>query len=132
MCCRNWLDCLRYSGRAETRKTRILIDAKDLINVVEHGTPVSAGDFDFFLRDNNASLALTHTNVCEFVAPISKSRDFLSIRPFLQRIEALPVCYLREPSVPAVEITAALDGFTKGVSPSQLTHTYPAGITRFI
>ena len=125
MCCRNWLDCLRYSGRAETRKTRILIDAKDLINVVEHGTPVSAGDFDFFLRDNNASLALTHTNVSEFVAPISKSRDFLSIRPFLQRIEALPVCYLREPSVPAVEITAALDGFTKGCEPQPINPYVP-------
>jgi hypothetical protein len=104
---------------------RILIDAKDLINVVEHGTPVSASDFDSFLRKHNVSLALTHTNVCEFVAPISKSWDFLSIRPFLQQIEALPVCYLREPSIPAEEILAALDGFIKGREPTAIDPYVP-------
>jgi hypothetical protein len=113
----NALSCFSPRKQADGRNMRILIDAKDLINVVEQGKPVSVGGFDTFLRKKNASLALTWTNVSEFVAPISRSGDFLSIRPLLQRIESLPVCYLRETSILPEEILAALDGFAKGQEP---------------
>lgn len=105
--------------------TRILIDAKDLINIVEHGTAISADDFESFLEAHNAAVILTHTNVCEFVAPISRSGDFLSIRPFLQRIEKFPVCYLREPTIPAEEIVAALEGFVKKCEPQPINPYVP-------
>lgn len=105
--------------------TRILIDAKDLINIVEHGIPISSDEFDSFLKTHNAALILTHTNICEFVAPISMGRDFLSVRPLLQRIEAFPVRYLREPSIPAEEILAALEGFNKEREPQAINPYVP-------
>ena len=95
----------------------ILLDAKDLIDIVEHAKPIDLATFEGYLRSHNSSLVLTFTNVREFVAPIAGSGDFLSIRPFLQAIEKLPVAYIREAPIPAQEIIAALEAFVKGGEP---------------
>lgn len=99
---------------------RILLDSKDLINVIEHGKPIDYAAFDAYLRSHNATLVLTFTNIREFVAPISENRDFPSIRPYLRQIEKLPVCYLREAPIGAEEIIAAKEAFVKGGEPKRI------------
>jgi hypothetical protein len=77
---------------------RLLLDAKDLINLVVHRTPVSLVDFSNWLNQRSAKLVLTAMNVSELVAPLKEGGDFLEIRVLLQAMERSPVCYLREKS----------------------------------
>lgn len=97
---------------------RILLDTKDLINVVEKNTPVSLSELGEFLVRKNAKLALTYINIREFVSPASRGGDFLPVRRQLQMIEALPICYLREAPVVAQEILASIEAFSRNVEPS--------------
>lgn len=93
---------------------RILLDAKDLINVVEHGIPIPLAEFAHYLQDHNARLALSYMNISEFVAPLTSSGDFLKMRSLLQEIERLPVCYIREAPILIEELRSALKSFEAG------------------
>jgi hypothetical protein len=93
---------------------RILLDAKDLIDLVEHGSPVGLNDLISWLNQQNARLVLTATNVCELVAPLKVRGDFLEIRRWLQELEDAPVCYLREGYIILQELQAATDAFRDG------------------
>ena len=99
---------------------RILLDAKDLIDVIEHGKPIPAHGLDKYLRGRNAELVLSFTNVRELVAPLTESNDFLSMRDLLRPIEALPVCYIREAPIPIEELRAALKAFCGGREPQPI------------
>jgi len=99
---------------------RILLDAKDVINLVEHSDPISLPEFDAYLRRHNAELALTFTVIREFVGPIAIKGNFLEIRPSLQAIEGLPLAYLREGPIFAEEIKAALQAFRTGAEPARI------------
>lgn len=90
---------------------RVLLDAKGLIDVVEHGRPLSLRDFELCLRSCGHQLVLTSTNVREFVSPLMHDRDSLKMRQLLQSIEALPVCYLREGKILHEELIAAQSAF---------------------
>ena len=86
---------------------RFLLDAKDLIDAVEHNHPIALTDLDQYLRTRGHQLVLTSTNVREFVAPLMTDNDFLKMRGLLQDLEALPVCYLREATILHEELAAA-------------------------
>jgi hypothetical protein len=93
--------------RSYNTLVRFLLDAKDLIDAVEHNHPLALTDFDQYLRTRGHQLVLTSTNVREFVAPLMTDNDFLKMRGLLQSLEALPVCYLREATILHEELTAA-------------------------
>ena len=86
---------------------RFLLDAKDLIDAVEHNRPIPLTDFDQYLRTRGHELVLTSTNVREFVAPLFTDGDCLKMRKLLQDLEALPVCYLREATILHEELAVA-------------------------
>jgi hypothetical protein len=90
---------------------RILLDAKDLIELVEHDQPITLSQFSKYLHKHKAYLVLSFANVSEFVAPLARGADFLTMRGHLQRLEGLPVHYIREPPIPIEEIRAALSAF---------------------
>lgn len=90
---------------------RFLLDAKDLIDAVEHNRPIALTDFDQYLRTGGHELVLTSTNIREFVAPLFTDGDFLKMRKLLQNLEALPVCYLREATILHEELAAAWRAF---------------------
>jgi hypothetical protein len=92
-------------------RMRILLDAKDLINLVEHNTPVPLAEFVNWLKERNARLVLTAMNVGELVTPLKRGRDFLGIRVLLQAIERSPVSYLRETYIILQELQSALQAF---------------------
>jgi hypothetical protein len=98
---------------------RILLDAKDLINVVEFGRPVEIATFDSRLRRNSAAVALSFTNVSDFVGPVfSAGSDWLNMRALLQKIETLPVVYIREGLIVRDELSLALNAYMAGHEPS--------------
>ena len=101
---------------------RFLLDAKDLIDVAEHGRPMALSDFHNYLRSSGHEIVLTSTNVREFAAPLATDGDFLKMRGLLQSLEALPVCYMRESTILDEELRAAwraFDSSTKyeGINP---------------
>jgi hypothetical protein len=93
---------------------RILLDSKDLIDVVEHNRPVTVDDFRVYLRDHGSSLVLTFNNFRELVAPLSRGIDSLHMRDVLQKLETLPVCYLGEMAVLSEETKSAIRAFNSG------------------
>jgi hypothetical protein len=86
---------------------RVLLDSKDLIDVVEHGRPISNVDFAEYLQSRNHQVVLSFTSVREFSGPLLVNGDFLHLRWLLQQIERLPICYIREGRIEHQEITTA-------------------------
>jgi hypothetical protein len=92
---------------------RILLDSRDLINFVEHGRPIAAGEFAKYLRSGNHEIVLSFTNIRELSGPLAAGVPFLEIRPLLQSLEAMPHAYLQEVTIVGREIQAAVDAFNK-------------------
>lgn len=93
---------------------RILLDSRDLINVVERGRPITALDFDTYLRAGNHQIVLTFTNVRELASPLAGGVEFLQIRPLLQALEQMPHTYLKEAMILAAEIQSAVNALNGG------------------
>jgi hypothetical protein len=93
---------------------RILLDSRDLINLVEHGQPVPVRDFDAYLRGGRHEIVLCYSNVRELVSPLATGAEFLQIRPFLQSLEQMPHMYIKEVTIVALEIQSAVNAFNAG------------------
>ncbi len=57
---------------------------------------------------------LSYTNVRELAAPIATRQDILGTRALLNRLECLPVCYIREGYILRDELKAAVAAFENG------------------
>ncbi len=99
---------------------RIFLDAKDLIDVVEHDRPMSVIEFDTFVRDRGATLVLGNAPILQFVAPLVRDKDFPRMRSLLQQLETLPVEYLADGRIPQVEIEAAITAYRENREPERL------------
>lgn len=110
------VECRAHTGGRATRpiEMRILLDSRDLINLVEHGRPTTAHDFDVYLRARNHQIVLSFTNVRELAGPLAAGADFLRVRPLLQSLEQMPHTYLREVTIMAAEIQSAIHAFDAG------------------
>jgi hypothetical protein len=93
---------------------RILLDSRDLINVVEHERPINARDLDSYLRAGGHQIVLSFTNVRELAGPLASGAEFLRVRPFLQSLALMPHTYLKEVAIVAMEIQSAVDAFNGG------------------
>ena len=93
---------------------RILLDSRDLINLLEHSRPIGVQEFERHLRAGNHCVVLTFTNVRELAGPLAMGVEFMQIRPLLQSLEGLPHVYLKEATVVAIEIQCAVDAFNGG------------------
>jgi hypothetical protein len=56
---------------------RILLDAKDLIKVVEHSKPVKLSEFDGWLRTRDAELVYSLVNIRGLAAALDLGSSFL-------------------------------------------------------
>ena len=93
---------------------RLLLDSRDLINLVEHGRPTTMQQFDAYLRRFNHEIVLTFTNVRELASPLASGVAFLQVRPLLQALEQVPHTCLKEATIVAIEISAAVQAFNNG------------------
>ncbi len=96
---------------------RILLDAKDLIDVVQYGRPVTVETFGTWLREKRATTVLSFTNINDFVGPTFENNTFLEMRILLQRIETLPLSYIREGTIIENELRAAAAAYRDGSEP---------------
>ena len=98
---------------------RILLDAKDLINIVELRRPMSTAEFARWMEQRGAVLVLSLTSVSDFVGPVfSRRGDWLQMRSWLQTLESLPVVYIREGSIIRDELSEALRAYQVPQEPS--------------
>lgn len=93
---------------------RILLDAKDLINTVEHDKDVTFTELEQYIQNGNHSIALTSTNILEFSASLADTGDFLQMRSLLQKVERLPLSYVKEWTIPYEELLSAKRAFDSG------------------
>jgi hypothetical protein len=90
---------------------RILLDSRDLINLVEHDRPIAAQDFDAYLRQGGHQIVLSFTNVRELSSPLAMGAEFMRIRPMLQCLERMPHSCMKEVTIVATEIQSAVNAF---------------------
>ncbi len=91
---------------------KILLDSKDLIDVIEHDRPIRLEEFRAYLNDHRCSLALAFNNVRELAA---QGIDSLHVRSLLQKLETLPVSYLAEMLIPSEEVKEAVRAFNSAI-----------------
>ncbi|MGA3326778.1 MAG: hypothetical protein ABSF45_20120 [Terriglobia bacterium] len=93
---------------------RILLDSRDLINLAEHDRPITTQQFDAYLRARDYETVLSFTNVRELASPLASGVEFMEVRPHLLSLERLPNTYLKETTIVAIEIQAAVEAFNSG------------------
>lgn len=94
---------------------RILLDSRDLINLVEHARPLPLQESTNYIQTGDHQLVLTFTNVRELSAPLADGIDFMRVRPLLQSLERMPCTYMREVTIVASEIQSAVDAFNSNL-----------------
>jgi len=108
------------SGRRDNGSVRILLDARDLIDLIEFNRPLDVSAFAAWLNKNRATLVLSLTNVSDFVGPVFDGGNFLEMRVLLQKLETLPLAYIREGSIIMDELSLAAAAYQKGQEPPSL------------
>ena len=93
---------------------RILLDTRDLIELVEHSRPMTALEFGEYLAVRDHEIVLTFSNVRELAGPLAANVEFMQVRPLLQLLEGIPHTYLREGTISAAEIEANVEVFVNG------------------
>ena len=94
---------------------RILLDSRDLIDLLEHQQPTTVAEFDAYLRAGNHQIVLCFTNVKELAGPIGAGSDYAEVESYFRSLEQLPLVYLKESTIFAIEIRSAVDAFNVGV-----------------
>jgi len=90
---------------------RILLDAKDLINVVEHSKPVKLSELDDWLRARNARLVYSLGNIRGLAAPLAIDSSHLPrIKEYIGQLEGLPHCFIGS-DINLIELRSALRCF---------------------
>jgi hypothetical protein len=93
---------------------RILLDAKDLIDVLEHSKPVTISEFDAWLRRRSGSVVYSLCNIRGLAGPIGFNESHIPrIREYVDRLEHLPHCYIRT-DIDLMELRSALRSFEAG------------------
>ncbi len=74
---------------------KILLDAKDLINVVEHAKPLSITELSNWLSKKNAVLVYSFENIRALAGPLAVDPSQApKIVGYLKKLESLPHCYI--------------------------------------
>ena len=94
---------------------RVLLDAKDLINVVEHSKPVSLADLESWLKTKGARLVFSLENIRALAGPLGSDPASLPrIVQYLRDLEALPHCFI-SCHIDLLELRSAIKGYDNGL-----------------
>jgi hypothetical protein len=90
---------------------KILLDAKDIINVVEHAQPLSIAEFHDWLSKRNAVLVYSFENIRALAGPLAVDPSQVErIVGYLKELEGLPHCYIST-AIDLLELRAAVRAF---------------------
>lgn len=87
---------------------RILLDTRDLIGVLDRDEPCSLPCLRERLLEGNHVVAMTPTVVFELAAPLVRGTGQTIVSRRLNELETLPLTYLADLRVPAMEIREAV------------------------
>ena len=93
---------------------RILLDSRDLINVLEQKSSVSIADLESYLCKGDHQIILCFSNIRELVSPVADGTSYFDIRPHLQTLERLRHTYMKEVGIVGIELQAAVEAFNVG------------------
>ena len=103
----------RHRGLSRSFKIegmRILLDAKDIINVVEHAQPLSINEFRDWLSKRNSVLVYSFENIRALAGPLAiDSSQVGRIVGYLKALESMPHCYIS--TAIDTELEAAVQAF---------------------
>ena len=96
---------------------RVLLDASDLIDLVEHERPHAADLVVTTFREQSWRFVFSNTNVSEFASAIHRTADRLKIRALLLKLEELPHIVIRDAFVESLELVEAFVAFRRNTEP---------------
>jgi hypothetical protein len=96
---------------------RIFLDSKDLINLVRRSVPMRVDEAHRWFEERHATLVLAQSSVSEFV-PVEE-KDRLRVRDELQRLESLPISYIRLGGIQAGELQLAGEAYASRTEPQR-------------
>jgi hypothetical protein len=92
---------------------KILLDAKDLIGVVEHSRPVSVAELRSWLLVRNSVLVYSLENVRALAGPLASDPSCAErVAGYLMQLETLPHCYISA-NIDRLEQGAAVGSFVE-------------------
>jgi hypothetical protein len=94
---------------------KILLDTKDLIDLLEREQPVRLAELRDWLLARNSTIVLTFGNVRELAAPLANGGDAIHVSYLFQRLASLPISYFGEVKMLAAEARSAVRAFNSGI-----------------
>jgi hypothetical protein len=91
----------------------IYLDSRDLIDIVEHGKPVSADGFDEKLRSGGHALVYSFYTISEVAQPLFCNSASTVVTRLLNRLEDFPHRFIRLIRLDIQEIKEALCAFSE-------------------
>jgi hypothetical protein len=92
----------------------IYLDTKDLIDVIEGSSPVSAPELGTWLESNHSKLALSFVLVAELSAPLVSRNAQAHVMRLLAELERLPHVFVAVVQIQRLELLEALSSFREG------------------
>lgn len=89
----------------------VFLDTKDLIDLLEHARPCSVDAFEQVLRKGGHELVISWSNVHEISRPLVEPNSKTLVTKLLNRIEELPIRYIREGTLRRDELMEARAAF---------------------
>lgn len=90
---------------------KILLDAKDIINVVEHAQPLSIAELRNWLSKRDSVLVYSFENIRALCGPLAVGPSQVArIVGYLKELEGLPHCYIST-AIDLLELRAAVRAF---------------------
>jgi len=91
---------------------KILLDSRDLIDLLERDQPCTAEHFDTVLRSHDSCVVLCPSHLQELAAPLELGgRGPSSVMAMLNKLERLPLSYANEAKIPRLELQKAINAY---------------------
>jgi hypothetical protein len=117
-----WASALQLSQRTlggpnvvESRRMRVFMDARDLIDIFNDSDPISPDELAALFREKNAELVLPFSVISELVP--SDNNTLVVARRFVKIEEDVPHVFLQQSELPLTELRIAASDFLIGKPP---------------
>jgi hypothetical protein len=91
----------------------IYLDSKDLINIFEKAKPLSAVQFENFLKGAKHKIVLSFLTIMELAEPLLDKKATTNVTDLLNHLEKLPHTYIHS-DISCLELQEALRAFSAG------------------
>jgi hypothetical protein len=90
---------------------KLYLDTRDLINILQRAIPCTVHCFENILRRGNHNLTISLHTVTELSVPILKATSRTNVMSLLNRLETLPITFVRS-DIDYLELETALNSYS--------------------